>query len=149
MVPKAIDRAISHRLAEQAKRSGRDVKHVGEIDILPQLLKFCEEKKNYVSAQYVNSRTLFEKANPTGRHPAKYTEIALQEFDEKWKDGDRCFELVPAKDALGVLNAFIAEKFGISITPSAVIDAMYADEIPRDMANLVEELEKFSKLAPE
>ncbi|ANL26472.1 hypothetical protein AMC90_CH00597 [Rhizobium phaseoli] len=149
LVPKAIDRAIAHRLLEQAKRSGRDVKHVGEIDILPRLLKFCEEKKNYVSAQYVSSRTLFEKTNPSGRHPAKYTEIALQEFDENWKEGDRCFELVPAKDALSILNAYIAEKFGISITASAIIDAMHADEIPRDMANLVEELEKFSKLALE
>lgn len=146
LVPQAIDRAILSRLNEQAKRAGANPRQNLQIDILPELLKFCDGKKNYVSAQYVDFRARFEKEHPTGSHHAKFTELALREFDEKWKDEDLRCQIVPAKDALSALNTYITAEFGVSVTANAIIDAMHIDEIPADMTALVKELANFSNL---
>jgi len=143
LIPTAINRAVYNRLSEQAKRKGEAVS-TGKVDISSQLLDFYEKQKNYVSAQYVDFRVRFERDHPSGNHQAKSTEIALREFDEKWKDEAARYQLVPAKDALAALNTYIANEYGVSVTANGIIDAMRVDEIPKEMMDLIGALTDFS-----
>jgi predicted ATPase len=148
LVPAAINRAISDRLAEKAQRAGGKPT-IGILpDVCPDLLAFCDEKKNYVSAQYVDVRGRFERENGSSQHGAKVTEIVLGEFEERWKDLDQRYELVPGKDALSALNKLISEKFSVSVTTTGIIDSMHVADVPKEMSDLIARLAHFSQLDP-
>ncbi|MCM2473011.1 AAA family ATPase [Rhizobium sp. CG5] len=146
LISSAINRAVKQRLIEQEKRSGKAKELVENVDVSARLAEFCEEHKNYVSAQYLDFRSRFEKENPSGRHSATINEELLKEFEQLWKDENLRSGLVPAKDALSAINKYISDEFGVSVTANAIIEAMHADEVPKEMADLVNDLSEFSKV---
>ncbi len=54
LVPTAIDRAAARKVADQAKRTGVDKSYSGDAASL--LDNFSNEKKSYVTAQYLTER---------------------------------------------------------------------------------------------
>jgi hypothetical protein len=144
--PAAIERAARLRLAEQAKRSGKANDRAELLEVGKVLSEFCEEHKTYVSAQYIDFRSRFEKENPSGLHPAKFNEKVLKEFEEQWKDKASWPNLVPAKDALSAINKYLSDNFSVSVTANAIIDSMHVAEIPDDMQQLVRKLVEFGKM---
>lgn len=80
LVPAAIDRAASRKVAERAKRSGMKMTYSECAAVL--LRKFANDRKAYVTAQYLASRRQFERTNSPGLAEASVNEAALLEFDE-------------------------------------------------------------------
>lgn len=142
----AIERAARHRLAEHAKRSGNAMRDSESLDVGAVLSSFCDERKTYVSAQYLDFRSRFEKENPSGRHQATVHEQLLKEFEEQWKDKNAWHRLVPAKDALSAVNKYLSDNFSVNVTANAIIDAMHVGEVPDDMQELVRRLAEFGKM---
>lgn len=142
LVPTAIDRASSRRVADQAKRTGRRLSY--SLNAAQLLENFAAEKKSYVTAQCVANRRRFERINAPGRSDATITEEALLEFDQCWNDPSSRLEVIPGKDALSTLNQALQEKYGVGITTTAILNAMTAAEVPSEMQRLIQELEAFA-----
>jgi len=51
--------------------------------------------------------------------------------------------IVPGKEVLKALREHLQKVYGVSLTDSKIIDAFHKDEIPGDITQLVNELERF------
>jgi hypothetical protein len=54
--------------------------------------------------------------------------------------------MIPEKDALSAVNQHLQDKYQISVTPTAIVDAMLPDEIPKDVKKLVSAIADFVRL---
>ena len=77
-----------------------------------------------------------------------FTQQALDEFEAEWKEPNRRLDLVPGKEALSFLNRNLQKKYQVSITPTGIIDAMKAEDVPPKMKRLLEKLKNFSSTDP-
>lgn len=138
LVPAAIDRAASRKLADRAKRSG--VASEYRFCSLSSLEEFATEKKEYVLSQHLMNRRRFELASKSGTDEATYNELVLREFNQSWEDREARFACLPGKDAVKHVNMELQHLHSVSITPTAIIEAMRRDEIPAEMVNLIDSL---------
>jgi energy-coupling factor transporter ATP-binding protein EcfA2 len=143
LVPQAIDRAADKRVAEKARRSGNELVYVPCAEEL--LAKFASNHKGYITAQYLASRRRFARTDSPGVDSATIDESALAEFDEAWR---RELEVIPGREALGFVNDELQRRYGISVTPTSIIDSMKLEEIPPDLPLLLQELQRFTTLTP-
>lgn len=142
LVPTAIDRAATRKVADQAKRTGNGITY--STDAAEVLDDFAVKKKSYVIAQYLASRRSYERKNSTGDHEATINIAVLEEFEECWKDVNSRLRVIPGKEVLSAFNQHLQDKYGISITPTAIIDAMRANEIPLDIKQLIHDISDFA-----
>lgn len=147
LVPMAIDRAARKRLADVAKRSGRTLKY--NCDVAAILDDFANEKKAYVASQYLAERRRFERKNSPGTAEATINESALKAFEVNWADPDLRLSMIPGKEALSAVNRSLQEQHKISVTPTAIIDAMKLEEVPDEMKKLIESISDFCHLTVE
>lgn len=144
LVPAAIDRAAERKVVDQRKRPGKteDIAFPPFAEAF--LDDFAQEKKNYVQAQYLAFRRGFERQNLSGFHEATFGEAVMNEFDGLWKSTASRRSMIPGKEALGAINRYLQDRFDVNITPTAIVDAMTADEIPKEMHLLLADLGTFS-----
>ncbi len=95
-------------------------------------------------SQYLAERRRFERVHSPTTHEATINETALNEFEESWKIVPKRLAIIPGKEAISFLNQHLQDEYGVSLTPTAIIDAMRVDEIPVEIQKLVRELSKFS-----
>ncbi len=143
LVPSAIDRAAERKLADRIKRTGVELKYRPEAARL--LEDFAAKKRSYVTAQYLAFRRRFERTNSPNLHEATVNEAALNEFENCWKDAISRLEVIPGKEALSVLNQYLQQQYGVSVTPTAIIDAMRQEDIPEEMRQLIRDITAFAK----
>jgi predicted ATPase len=142
LVPAALDRASTRRVADQAKRASRDIAYSSDAGQF--LEEFATRKKSYVTAQYVADRRRFVRSKSSAQSDATIMEEALVEFERSWTGFESRLKIIPGKEALSALNESLQQKYGISITATAVIDAMTTAEVPDEMQRLVRELSSFA-----
>jgi hypothetical protein len=142
LVPTAMDRAAARRVADQAKRTGIDKSYCGDAATL--LDNFALEKRSYVTAQYVAARGRFERTNSPRLDQATVTEAAFNELEKCWNSRDRRLEVIPGKEALSMFNRYLQSEYGVSVTPTTIVDAIRADEIPDEIQELLGEISKFA-----
>jgi hypothetical protein len=141
LVPAAMDRAAARRVADQVKRGGGGKVYDGNAAAL--LDSFVTEKKSYVSGQYVAERGRFQRGS--GASQATLAEAALTELEACWKNQKERLEVIPGKEALSVFNQYLQAEFGVTVTSTAIIDAMRVDEIPDEIRNLLTRLSSFAR----
>ena len=146
LVPQSIDRAASRRVADKARRGGRKVEYVPCAQTV--LDDFAEKKRTYVLSQYLAYRRRFQRSVSPKTDEATAAGMALKEFESHWKAGDRRLALVPGKDAMSRLNEHLQKKYGITVTPTAIVDAMAVGEVPNEVKELVCSLDSFAELRP-
>jgi hypothetical protein len=142
LVSTAIDRAAERKVADRAKRTGKPARYnscAGEI-----LQCFSAEKKSYVMAQCLAKQRAYARVASPKLDDATITQRALEEFDARWCDRDLQLAMMPGKEALATVNENLQSRYGISVTTTAIIDAMRSDEIPLEMISLIRALAKFS-----
>jgi energy-coupling factor transporter ATP-binding protein EcfA2 len=142
LVPSAIDRASARRIADQAKRIGREMQYGSNAAKL--LDEFAAQKKGFVTAQYLSERRRFERSIASTKSEATITEEALLEFEGRWQDPNSRLEMIPGKDALAAVNQHLQDAYGISITPTAILDAMTAAEVAEEMQRLIRDISGFA-----
>jgi len=142
LVPAAIDRAAACKAADQAKRTGNDIEYSSKAVEL--LENFACDKKRYVTGQYLANRWRFEHTNSPSLDEATINEGALQEFEACWNNLDSRLEVIPGKEAVSAINQHLQDQYDISITPTAIVDAMRADEIPVEMKTLIHNISRFA-----
>ncbi len=142
LVPTAIDRAASHKVTDHAKRSGNNMDYCSESAEL--LDEFASGKKSYVTGQYLANRKRFERKISHSLDEATINEAALKEFEPCWNDPDSRLKVIPGKDAISHVNQHLQSQYGVSVTTTAIVDAMLVDEIHEDMKGLINDLSKFA-----
>jgi hypothetical protein len=135
LVLDAIDRAAAKRLSDHTTRTGKRVHYTAIARSV--LEEFATAKKDYVMAQYLTDRRKFERARNPNAHEASITEASLKEFAECWQTFDSRVAVIPGKEALSVVNQRLQRDYSISITPTAIIEAMGLEEIPTQVRKLV------------
>lgn len=143
LVPEALDRAARRRYADRERRTGKTSSYEDIASSV--LLEFAASQKSYVTSQYLASQRRFVRVAHPSRDEATTNQAALDEFEREWEHEKRQLEIVPGKEALGFLNQRLQDRFGISITPTAIIDAMHPHEIPQQVSDLLARLGEFSK----
>jgi hypothetical protein len=146
LVPAAIDRAMAQRVADRAQRSGEEMAYTPTVDAI--INDFCDVKKSYVTSQVLTAYRHFARVNSPGTHEAQISEIALDAFENIWRDYDARLGVIPGKDALSAVNKHAQNAYGVSVTATAIIDAMRVNEIPTEMVKLVKLLVDFSSSSP-
>lgn len=146
LVTSAIDRAAARKSAERCSRSGESI--VFEKFAETVLREYCDEKKSYVNAQTLEAGRIFARGARFKKHDTALSEGLLSVFETLWKDPERRLMLIPGKEALSVISKQAQDRFQISITATAIIEAMTVEDIPDEMRSLVEALDRFSKSRP-
>ncbi len=140
LVPEAIDRLVKKKI----KRAGKEF----ELESTTELIqKFAEDQKTAIFGKLnADARDYHYKSSAKTRDESEITSIVLSKFERDWFDQERRCAMLPGKDALSFLNKNFQEKYGVSITPKAIINEMRVSEVPQEMRGLIEELSDFSKM---
>jgi hypothetical protein len=147
LVPTAIDRAAQRKASDQAKRSGKGEKVILQPFATEFLEQFAQRKKSYVQAQYLSARRAFEKQRSSGIHEATFGEAIIDEFEQLWISEPMRLAIVPGKEALASINAYLQDEFDINLTPTSIVEAMTPNEVPREMKLLLAGLGGFTALS--
>lgn len=142
LVPEAIDRAVGRKVSDRARRSGTQI--LVKPEMTPVIDEYCESRKSYIMSQFVAEGRRFERINSPGVHESKITELVLDEFGRQWTGPESRRGLVSGKDCLSAVNKHTQDKYCVNVTSSAIIDAMYVDEISKEIIDIVGMLKKFS-----
>jgi AAA domain, putative AbiEii toxin, Type IV TA system len=142
LVPSAMYRAAKRRVEDKSIRTGAPASYVESAASF--LGDFALQRKSYVMAQALASRRQFERRGASGLHEATLTEASLREFEANWDNVETRIKTIPGKDALSAFNLHLQDKYGVSITPTAIVDAMMEAEIPSEMRLLLEALSRFA-----
>ena len=146
LVSDAIDRAAQRKLAERERRTGKRQTFTPCAQEI--LNEFAKDQKSYVLGQRSAQFRTFERSVVAGRDDASLTQKVFEEFESAWNDGARRLRLLPGKEAFSAINRGLQQRYSISVTPTAVIEAMTADEVPKDMRELIAKLNQFTKMSP-
>jgi hypothetical protein len=66
-------------------------------------------------------------------------------LEAEWDREGRRLNLIPGKEALVRVNQWLQREYGISLTPTSIINAMTDSEIPDGIVRLIEQVEEFSR----
>lgn len=147
LVPEPLRRSIERRIVEQNQRTGDKVifdKNI--VELLDQITKPLRHK---VEAQYLTKRRSFEKAKAPGMDDSSIDEKLISEFETVWQETEQRCLFVPGKTVLSALNNYLQESYGVTISPSVIIESFKKDEIPTEMVDLIADIENFRQLPTE
>ncbi len=146
LVPHAIDRAAARRVANRARRGGKaQLYSPCARNVLDD---FAQDRKTYVTSQCLAFRRRFQRSASPATDEATANEMALAEFDSRWNEDDLRLAIIPGKDAMSWLNGHLQHDYGITVTPTGIIDGMTIDEVPTEVKDLVASLDSFAELRP-
>jgi energy-coupling factor transporter ATP-binding protein EcfA2 len=145
LIPNPLQRAIERRIAERNKRTGDNVRF--DEDLSQLLESLTGPLRHKVQARFLLGRRPSEKAKSPGLDEATIDERLMTEFHEVWENIERRCHIVPGKDVLGALNNYLQKYYKVTVTASLIIDCFRRQEIPSEMADIVEEIDEFRKHA--
>lgn len=143
LVPAALDRAAEGRVTDHAKRANKARKYVPMAE--QSLAKFALDRKTFVTSRCLSFRKRFERVRSPTLSEETVSEIVLRSIEDGWKDALSVLKMLPGKEALSALNGDLQKAYGVTITPTGIIEAMRLDEVPTDMRVLISSLSDFSK----
>lgn len=147
LVPSAIARAATKRMGKGLHTSAATT--ITDSDVEAILEEYSREKKSYLVAQLTESYKAFIRGTEKGKHATELTAAAFEEFEKSWSNPETRRAMLPGKDALSRVNRKLQAKFGVSVSPSAIVEAMHVDEVPEEMKELIFMLNDFSsEVAP-
>jgi hypothetical protein len=53
--------------------------------------------------------------------------------------------MVPGKETLGMLNAYLQDNYSITVSPTLIVDSFNINEVDPEMIELIDALDDFSK----
>lgn len=143
LVPSALERVIHAKIQAAKDRGGSPREFTEGIDAV--LETITAEMKSDVFGQYNASGVKALCEINKGMDHASASAIVHRELEQRWATLDDRLNLVPGKALLAKVNEFLQQECGVSITTNAIVSAMHKDEIPKEMAELVESLSRFAK----
>ncbi|BBL72128.1 ATP-dependent nuclease [Methylogaea oryzae] len=141
LVGSALQRAIEGRVSERSARSGVITTFTENVEDILDRLTGC--MKSRISGQFLSKQGAYLKSLDPGLDFATINQRLLDEFEALWINLKDRLSLVPGKELIGQLNGYLQDVYGVTVTHTAVIGAMKASEVPDEIVQLIENLEKF------
>ena len=145
LVATAIDRATVVRLKDKARRGGPDLQFQPFAQAV--LDEFAEDKRNYITGQFISAREAFDRASNSRIHKATLSTEVLDEIKRRWADPLKRLQMIPGKEALREINTRVSDAYKISLTSNAIVEAMTVAEVPYEMIELLAQLDVFVSAA--
>jgi hypothetical protein len=92
-------------------------------------------------SQYIAKR--LEYFTHSSKDSATITQEASEIFDEKWSAVATRMEIVRGKSVLARLRSRVHDEYSVSLTDHRVISAFTRDEVPTDLAEMLQGLDKY------
>jgi len=141
--PQAIHRAIDARRLEHEKRTGKTIAFNEKIiDLLRGVTDPLEHR---VQARYLGRRLQFQKSQTPHLDESTIAEQLMREYDSEWNDLTKRLMLVPGKETLAAINTHLQATYGITVSASHIIECFRNDEIPTEMIEILEQIDRFRK----
>jgi hypothetical protein len=147
LISAAIDRAAAARLNDRARRGGKLQEY--EALAAATLDAFAASKRSYVVSQCLTARRDYERGSGVRIHDATLSQQVIEDVDRRWADPSARMRMIPGKEALSHVNQALQERYGVSVTANAIVDAMRAPEVPTELSSLLERLDRFASGALE
>jgi hypothetical protein len=142
LIPAALGAAIDQRCKEQSCRTAKTVAFADDIGSL--LVEITDTMKHNVQAQYLKRQLPYVKSLDRSIDDSTVTSQLLAAFDDQWMDLATRLDMVPGKDVLSQLNARLQKTCGVNITPALIVDAMTKSQVPNEMKEIINALDRFS-----
>lgn len=134
LVPNILDRVLKKHIVSLEESSA---------DILNNLTSL---KKIKIQSQYVSKYLEYHKSKGSKKDQASLSEEAMETFEQKWEKLIDRLNIIPGKVILKEFRSYIASEYKFTLTDVKIIDEFKNHEIPNDLKNLLNDLEKFRKL---
>jgi energy-coupling factor transporter ATP-binding protein EcfA2 len=144
LVPDVLSRAIAQRISEQNNRTGNHVSFNEDIQMLLQAI--TDELKHDVQAQYLKRQQPYTKSLNRSLDDSTVTIHLLSAFDDRWGNLNTRLDMVPGKEVLSRLNVHLQRKYGVTVTPNLIIEAITESEIDSEIKMIITSLDEFSKI---
>jgi energy-coupling factor transporter ATP-binding protein EcfA2 len=143
LIPEAIDSAIKLRIKKRNKRTGQNESFDENIN---EMLKNLTNKfKNRTQSQLQAHRIKFDKSKSPKLDESTIIESVLSEFDSLWILLKNRLKIIHGKDFLASLNTYLQEHYKITITNSNIINSIEKIQVPNELKEIIEKIEKFRK----
>jgi len=145
-VPDAITRTIIKQIEDRKLRSSNTIifnKHIRDI-----LSSLTNEMEAQLYGQWSKQRVQSIKSMNSSIDDATINKDVFLEFKEIWSSLESRLRLVSGKELLSRLNQYLQTNFLVSVTATGIIESMSVDEIPTEIATIIEMLDHFSKEIP-
>ena len=143
LVPGAIQRAIEKKTLEKLKKTAATRERCEDVEVV--LLNLTEAMKSRVNAQFMSKRQRHLRSTNPKLDSATINQTILESFETIWQSLEGRLQVAPGKDILTALNRHLQKNRSVTLTPSAIVDAMGRNEIPNRMLSLLSRLDDFRK----
>jgi len=139
----AVDRALERQVQEHNRRSEDQVLCSERAQAVFEAVS--SPMKHRVYAQFIARRSAYEKSKNPGLDAATITQALLDEFEERWAAWDTRRDLIPGKEFLSQVNQYLQERYRVTLTATTIIAAISPHEVPDEIQQLIDQLERFRK----
>ncbi len=146
LIPSVLEKAIQRRVKDRSIRTNKKI--VFNEDIEQILTELTQQHKSQVMGQFLSKKGASLKAMEPGLDSATINQRLLEEFEGAWKDLHNRLMIVPGKKLLAKLNEYLQEHYDVTLSHSGILASMGAADIPKDLVNLIEQLELFRSSEP-
>lgn len=149
LVSSAFTRALIEAVLERKNRGELERSPLPtEQDVRTLLEEITDSEKAAVQAQYIARRQEYFRSSHSKLDSATIAQEALRAIDSKWRTLDTPIEVVCGKTVLAALRQRVRMLFSVNVGDNRIIRCFHKDEVPVDLRELVEGLERFRNMRP-
>lgn len=145
LCPDALSRAATSKARERSQRLGV---RAPQLSVDPVLDEIAQRLRSYVTSQLLDNRRRFERSRGSSIDDAVIIQSALEQIECVWSDPALRLGLLPGKQVLSDLNSRLQKDHKISISTTAIVEAMTSREVPVEIVSLMDKLKRFSSERP-
>jgi hypothetical protein len=147
LIPSVFTRALIDAVVEREERGEfKDRPSPTEQDVRTLLAEITDAERSAVQAQYIARRQEYLRYSHSKLDLATAAQDTLQAIDCKWQTLEERMEIVPGKAILATLRRRVRELFSVNVSDYRIVSSFHMDEIPLDLKQLIEGLERFRKM---
>lgn len=144
LIPDVLDRALGRVLAERAAREV--FPNPSNVSVANILLNITKPMRDLVLSQIMARR--WDHLRSTGHDLADINRDTIAWFDQRWNDLVERLSIVPGKEVLRGLRSHLQEHFSVSLTDARIVESMRRDDVPNDLRELLQALDRFRQSDP-
>ena len=137
LCPIVLGRAVGKLIRQRTGKEAPNVRSTLE----DALRTVTDSYRAHCSGQYVAGFCRFHASK--GRDQAALASEATAFFDRRWETMETRLEIVPGKLVLKKLRKILQGEYQITITDFQILDSFRREDVPSDLVDLIQNLDKF------
>lgn len=139
-----LDRVLIKSISERNRRAGVEIQL--EETVTSILERITSSHKIEFQGQYLSKYVSFHKKNSPGIDVSTLTIAASSRFENEWSVMSERLKIVGGKAVLKGFRTEVNDKYQINLSDIKIIDEYRKGEIPQDIIELVNKLDKFRNI---